>query len=82
MITIEAQQDVVTVRDFGSGVPDYALARLGERFFSTARPDGQSKGSGLGMAIVRQIMVLHGGTMVTSHAKPGLRVVLTFQQTQ
>lgn len=81
VITIEAQQDVVTVRDFGPGVPDYALARLGERFFSTARPDGQSKGSGLGLAIVRQIMVLHGGTMVTSHAEPGLRVVLTFQQT-
>ena len=80
VIAIQAQQGRIAVRDFGPGVADYALLKLGERFFSTARPDGQSKGSGLGLAIVRQIMLLHGGSMNASHAEPGLRVVLSFEQ--
>jgi two-component system sensor histidine kinase CreC len=68
------------VRDFGPGVPDYALARLGERFFSTTRPaeNGQAgrKGSGLGLAIVRQIMKLHGGEVRLTQAMPGFQATL------
>ncbi len=59
----EAGQHVVRVQDSGPGVPDYALPRLGERFFTTPRPGGQRSGSGLGLAIVRQIMALHGGEL-------------------
>jgi two-component system, OmpR family, sensor histidine kinase CreC len=59
----EAGQHVIRVQDQGPGVPDYALPRLGERFFTTPRPGGQSSGSGLGLAIVRQIMALHGGEL-------------------
>lgn len=74
------QQACLTVRDFGPGVPDYALARLGERFYSTARPaeNGQAprKGSGLGLAIVRQIMQLHGGELRLAQASPGLAATL------
>lgn len=74
------QQAVLTLRDHGPGVPDYALARLGERFYSTARPaePGQAprKGSGLGLAIVRQIMQLHGGELLIAPAQPGLLVTL------
>jgi two-component system sensor histidine kinase CreC len=77
-IVLEASGSAVSVRDFGPGVADFALPRLGERFFSTARPDGQSKSSGLGLAIVRQIMVLHGGSMEIANAGPGLRVTLRF----
>jgi len=70
---------VFTVRDHGPGVPDYAVPRLGERFYATPRPftvaDGSAvKGSGLGLAIVRQIAALHGGTVSFSAADPGLRV--------
>ena len=73
----------MSIRDFGPGVAGYALPRLGERFFSTARPDypglPTTKGSGLGLAIVRQIMVLHSGSMKVVNAGPGLRVTLKFQ---
>ena len=34
----DAQQVRLSVRDRGGGVEDYALARLGQRFFSTPRP--------------------------------------------
>jgi two-component system sensor histidine kinase CreC len=74
------QHALLTLRDHGPGVPDYALARLGERFYSTARPaePGQAprKGSGLGLAIVRQIMQLHGGDLLIAPAQPGLQVTL------
>lgn len=60
-----------SLRDHGPGVPDFALPRLGERFFST----GEGRGSGLGLAIVRQVLWLHGGTLRFEPAAPGLRVV-------
>lgn len=77
----EGGQAVVSVRDEGPGVPPYALARLGERFYSTARPGDDPatpgrKGSGLGLAIVREVMKLHGGSTRFTPAEPGLRAEL------
>lgn len=67
----------IVVHDQGPGVPDYALARLGERFYTTPRPDGERSGSGLGLAIVRQIMALHGGSLQLAN-DGGLRAELRF----
>lgn len=67
----EAQHHVIRVQDQGPGVPDYALPRLGERFFTTPRPNGQRSGSGLGLAIVRQIMALHGGQLRLANTDNG-----------
>ena len=79
MLDLALQQDAsgvrFSLRDHGPGVPGYALPQLGQRFFSTPRPDG-TKGSGLGLAIVRQVMLLHGGTLRIEPAQPGLRVEL------
>ena len=80
VIALQAGPGWVAVRDHGPGVPDYALPRLGERFFSTARPGGTTQGSGLGLAIVRQIMRLHGGSVAIDNATPGLRVTLRFER--
>jgi two-component system, OmpR family, sensor histidine kinase CreC len=51
----------ITVRDRGPGVPDYALGRVFERFFSLPRPDGTGKSTGLGLSLVREVAALHGG---------------------
>jgi two-component system sensor histidine kinase CreC len=51
----------ITVEDTGPGVPDYALARIFDRFYSLPRPDSGRKSSGLGLSIVREIARLHGG---------------------
>ena len=77
-VQITVAERSISVQDAGSGVPDYALHRLGERFFTTARPDGQRTGTGLGLAIVKQIMVLHGGRVRFANTQPGLRVTLEF----
>lgn len=75
-VRVELEGATVAVQDEGPGVPDYALPRLGERFFTTARPGGERSGSGLGLAIVQRVMVLHGGQMQVRNTAPGLRVTL------
>jgi len=74
----EGREMVWTVRDHGSGVPDYALPQLGQRFFATVSPRDGRKGSGLGLAIVGQVMALHGGSWQAENCQPGLRVTLRF----
>ncbi len=60
----------VTVEDEGPGIPDHALERIFERFY-TDRPDqGFGQHSGLGLAISRQIVEAHGGTLRAEN-RPG-----------
>jgi two-component system sensor histidine kinase CreC len=49
------------VSDHGPGVPDYALPRVFERFYSLPRPQGGSRSSGLGLCFVAEVAALHGG---------------------
>lgn len=52
---------VITVDDSGPGLPDYALPRLFERFYSLPRPDTGAKSTGLGLSFVREVAHLHDG---------------------
>jgi len=57
-----------SVRDQGVGIPPEALPHIFDRFY---RVPGQAKpGAGLGLAIAREIVVAHGGTISCSSA-PG-----------
>jgi two-component system sensor histidine kinase ChvG len=58
------------VEDEGPGIPDHAVERVFERFY-TDRPDqGFGQHSGLGLAISRQIIEAHGGTIRAGN-RPG-----------
>jgi signal transduction histidine kinase len=63
----------VTVRDHGPGVPPEALSHLFERFYrvDTART---SSGFGIGLALVKAIVELHGGRVNARNAEPGLAI--------
>jgi signal transduction histidine kinase len=63
----------LTVRDHGSGVPSETLPHLFERFYrvDTART---SSGFGIGLALVKAIVELHGGRVRARNAEPGLAV--------
>ncbi len=65
-----AGQASFTVEDNGPGVPDYALPRVFERFYSLPRPGSERKSTGLGLALVREIAHLHGGD-ATLENRPG-----------
>lgn len=56
--------------DQGGGIPDYALDRVFDRFYSLPRPGG-AKSSGLGLNFVREIATLHGGTIRLSNRPEG-----------
>jgi two-component system sensor histidine kinase CreC len=51
------------IQDRGPGIPDYALERVFERFYSLPRPDTGRKSSGLGLSIVKEIVELHQGSV-------------------
>ena len=58
-----AETATITVEDDGPGIPDYALPRLFERFYSLPRPGAGRKSSGLGLCFVREAAVLHRGSI-------------------
>ena len=66
------------VEDSGPGMTEAEMARLGERFFTTARPGGERSGSGLGLAIARSITERHRGSLrLQARAEgPGLLAIL------
>jgi signal transduction histidine kinase len=57
---IEADTVELTVRDTGSGIDSDQLPRIFEPFFTTRR---FGAGTGLGLAVSRQIVERHGGTI-------------------
>lgn len=62
-VRVEVRQDSmisIHVQDQGSGVPEEALPRLGDPFL---RMQPKLKGMGLGLALVRHITALLGGTL-------------------
>jgi two-component system sensor histidine kinase CreC len=61
----------VTVSDRGPGVPDFALERAFERFYSLPRPDGGSRSSGLGLCFVAEVAALHGGEAILANRDGG-----------
>jgi len=61
---------LVVVEDTGPGIPDGALAKVFQRFYSE-RPEGQfGDNSGLGLAISKQIVEAHGGVIWAENIRP------------
>ncbi|MBI3886295.1 MAG: HAMP domain-containing protein [Opitutae bacterium] len=66
-----------SVEDSGPGVPDYALARVFERFYSLPAPGTERKSTGLGLTLVREIAHLHGGdATLENRVEGGARATL------
>lgn len=64
----ETGQVVLVVSDHGPGIPDEALPHLFERFYRV--PGSRPGGTGLGLALVREVSDWHGAT-VTVSSRPG-----------
>lgn len=75
-ISIRAWQDgsevALTVRDSGIGIPAELLPRLFDLFVQGKRTSARSEGGlGLGLAIARNFVTLHGGSIRAHSAGPG-----------
>ncbi|WP_444903714.1 two-component system sensor histidine kinase CreC [Microbulbifer sp. CnH-101-E] len=60
----------------GEAIPEYALGRLTERFYSLPRPGGGRKSTGLGLNFVEEVAELHGGTLSIRNVPGGIEVSL------
>ena len=63
-VRAEGGQAVVTIADTGIGVPRPEIPRLFERFHRIENARARSnEGSGIGLALVQELIQLHGGTI-------------------
>lgn len=78
-IAAERQAEYIELRLFNQGeaIPDYALGRLTERFYSLPRPNGGRKSTGLGLNFVQEVAELHGGELQIGNVTGGVDVRLT-----
>jgi len=82
---LRAQQEQVQhtveirVQDNGCGIPLEYHQRVFERFFQVPRSEGgRSSGQGLGLAVVKEIILLHGGQVwIERTSETGCTVILT-----
>ncbi|GAA6165883.1 sensor histidine kinase [Pelagimonas sp. KU-00592-HH] len=61
---------LVVVEDTGPGIPDQALAKIFNRFYSQRPEDQFGNNSGLGLAISKQIVEAHGGVIWAENIRP------------
>ncbi|MFI5833325.1 SpoIIE family protein phosphatase [Micromonospora sp. NPDC051300] len=70
-VTLRAEdgQAVLRVADTGIGVAEDEMSRLFERFHRIENARSRSdEGSGIGLALVKELITLHGGTITASSA--------------
>lgn len=56
----QAQTLIISVRDWGPGIPSEELPHVKERFY---KGSSKARGSGIGLAVADEIMKLHGGRL-------------------
>ena len=74
LIAAEPRDRVVTVsvRDTGIGIPPDALARIFDMFAQVDRVHERAKdGLGIGLALVKGLVEMHGGTVTAASEGPG-----------
>jgi len=75
-VTREADRARIVVADDGVGMDAATLGHLFDRYYRGTSTESGSDGSGLGMAIARQIIETHGGT-IEAASEPGAGTTIT-----
>ncbi len=79
-LRIEGSQVLLEVRDNGEGISEEFLPRLFERFAQQDSGTARNKtGLGLGLAITRHLVELHGGSIAAGNIDPGPGAVFTIR---
>ena len=74
----QGRQLCLTLFNQAEAIPEYALPRLSERFYSLPRPGSGRKSTGLGLNFVEEVMKLHGGELHIGNVPGGVEVRLSF----
>lgn len=62
-LRVTDHQAHLQIDDEGSGIPDYAVEKVFERFFSLRHHQHGRKGTGLGLNLVKEAADLHHGSI-------------------
>ena len=62
-LTREGGDAVISVKDNGIGIPEEDQSKIWQRFWQADSSRGNEGGSGLGLAMVKEIAELHGGSV-------------------
>ncbi len=76
----ENGQLTLSITNQGEPIPDFAFARLTERFFSLPRPATGKKSTGLGLNFVQEVVALHNGGLELRNTLDGVVAILNFPQ--
>lgn len=71
--SVDPQGVLITVEDTGPGIPERVLGHVFEAFFTTK---GREHGTGLGLAVAKQIVRMHGGSLQLENGPEGARAVV------
>lgn len=76
-INVHWNRLILVIRDNGTGIPDYALDKVFDKFYSLHRPDTGKKSSGLGLSLVKEVAELHRGNITLKNDSPaGTKAIL------
>ena len=67
-IHFESNHVVVRIRDFGSGIPDDEIPLVKKKFY---KGSSKARGSGIGLAVCDEIVIMHGGELILENAEGG-----------
>ena len=67
-IRLEQGAVILTVRDYGPGIPEAELPFVKQKFY---KGSSKARGSGIGLAVCDEIIHLHGGTFDIGNAEGG-----------
>lgn len=68
----------IIIEDHGPGIPDYAIDKVFDKFYSLQRPETGKKSTGLGLNFVRQVASLHSGDILLENRESrGTRAILS-----
>lgn len=75
---IQNSMHKLCIENHGDTIPEYALARLYERFFSLPRPNSTKKSTGLGLSFAHEVMKLHNGSLSVENTDTGVKATLVW----
>lgn len=68
-ITSDEKYVIVSIRDFGSGIPEDEINLVKNKFYKGS--NSKERGSGIGLAVCDEIVRYHGGELILENAEGG-----------